>query len=111
MKLNILGTEYELNIRDPKEDEQLTDRNDGYTDTTTKEFVVEDMSLKQDDPQMKRNLKDYEKQVIRHEIIHGFLFESGLDAPAGWPASEEIVDWFAIQLPKIAKVCQEADAM
>ena len=111
MKLNILGTEYELSIRDPKEDEQLTEHNDGYTDTTTKEFVVEDMSLKEGDPGMKRNLKDYEKQVIRHEIIHGFLFESGLDAPAGWPASEEIVDWFAIQLPKIAKICQEADAM
>ena len=44
------------------------------------------------------------KQYLRHEILHAFLFESGLGfdsiSNAGaWATNEEIVDWFAIQSP------------
>ena len=47
-------------------------------------------------------------QIIRHELIHAFLFESGLDAntfiEGGWADNEEMVDWMAIQYPKIKRV-------
>lgn len=54
-------------------------------------------------------LQDYEswkKVILRHEILHAFLFESGLDASSiatygAWAINEEMVDWFAIQSPKI----------
>lgn len=110
MKLNILGTEYDLTFRKQKDDPKLTVYIDGYTDTSTKEMVVEDMSTMKD-PANKGNLKLYCKQVTRHEIIHAFLFESGLDVSAGWAQNEEIIDWFAIQMPKILKVCREENAL
>ena len=111
MKLNILGTDYELSIRLGKDDPKLQEYNDGYTDFTTKEMVVEDTTPVRDDPGMKGDLALYEKQVMRHEIVHAFLFESGLDAGAKWAMNEEIIDWFAIQMPKIIKACKEADAL
>lgn len=47
------------------------------------------------------------KRIIRHEIIHAFMFESGLGfnfehKPYGH--DETTIDWFAIQYPKIKKV-------
>ena len=36
------------------------------------------------------------KKVIRHELVHAFLFESGLSVNS-WADNEEIVDWIAIQ--------------
>ena len=49
--------------------------------------------------------------VLRHEIIHAFLNESGLKdnfehtSHAGH--EETMVDWIAIQFPKIATVYKE----
>ncbi len=44
------------------------------------------------------------KRIIRHEIIHAFMFESGLGfnfehKPFG--QDETMIDWFAMQYPKI----------
>ena len=55
------------------------------------------------------------RQVTRHEIIHAFLFESGLDISSGkadnWAVNEEMVDWFCIQIPKIQRCMQEAGVL
>ena len=41
-------------------------------------------------------------------MIHAFMFESGLDCNSnnveGWARNEEMVDWMAIQMPKIMDV-------
>ena len=54
----------------------------------------------------------YQHKVIRHEIVHAFLYESGLDVNSlsggAWAKNEEMVDWMAIQIPKILKAFQEA---
>ena len=44
---------------------------------------------------------DFNKEeILRHEVVHAFLYESGL----GYYASDEnLVEWIAIQLPKIIK--------
>lgn len=46
-----------------------------------------------------------------NEIVHAFLLESGLDENSEWARNEELVDWIAIQGPKIWKAWQEADAV
>ena len=53
-------------------------------------------------------IDDYESylsQNIRHELIHAFLDESGLETNwhhlQEWGHDETVVDWFAIQIPKI----------
>jgi uncharacterized membrane protein len=51
------------------------------------------------------------KVTLRHEIIHAFLAESGLwgsSASIGaWAMNEEMIDWFALQLPKMLKVFEQ----
>ena len=46
------------------------------------------------------------RHVMRHEIIHAFIHESGLISQShspvyGWGNDEEIIDWFAAQIPKM----------
>ena len=64
----------------------------------------------------RQDLEYYQKTVLRHEIIHAFLFESGLAGSCNvwdgsWAENEEMVDWIAMQLPKIIQACKEADAL
>ena len=52
------------------------------------------------------------KRIIRHEIIHAFMFESGLGfnfehKPFG--QDETMIDWFAIQYPKMKIVFRLLD--
>lgn len=42
-------------------------------------------------------------KVIRHELIHAFIYESGLSNENKWAENEELVDWIAIQFPKLKK--------
>lgn len=107
-KVNVLGVKYTL-----KESTQAKDKNldgcDGYCDTSSKECVVEEMKplgvIRE-----KKNLPEYKKAVARHELIHAFLFESGLDT-CSWAHNEEMVDWIAIQFPKLLQAFKEADCL
>ena len=109
-KFNILGSEWTVKFGTVEEYPNLEDM-DGYTDSSTREIIVDDMKSQQDMPGSKKNMEEYKKQVVRHEIIHAFLRESGLDTNSGacdnWAINEEMVDWFAIQTPKIFKLFYE----
>ena len=49
--------------------------------------------------------------TVRHEVIHAYLSESGLNSSSNgvecWVRNEEMVDWFAVQIPKIVKTFNE----
>lgn len=113
-KVNILGSEWNVKFGNKKEYPNLTNV-DGYTDLSIREIVVDDMEASQGQIGAKADLESYQKQVVRHEIIHAFLLESGLDSNSNsadsWAVNEEMVDWFAIQSPKIFKVFNEYDLM
>ena len=113
-KVNILGSEWNVKFGNEKEYPNLTNI-DGYTDLSIREIVVDDMEASQGQIGAKADLESYQKQVVRHEIIHAFLLESGLDSNSNsadsWAVNEEMVDWFAIQSPKIFKVFNEYDLM
>lgn len=104
MKIDILGTEYKVVQGSQTTDPELADV-DGYIDTSTKTIVVDDMKSIINEKGMKKNLEEYKKTIMRHEVIHAFLFESGLaensNASDAWAVNEEMVDWLAIQAPKI----------
>ncbi len=105
-KINILGTEYTVLEKDESEDELLK-KCDGYCDKTTKEIVV--MKLSSENCEL-HNPEWYRKKVIRHEIVHAFMFESGLHECMNkneGTHDEQMVDWIAIQFPKIQKVFVE----
>lgn len=50
---------------------------------------------------------DYLKSTIRHEIVHAYLYESGLDSSSdsssSWARHEEMIDWISLQSHKIYK--------
>lgn len=103
-KVNILGTEYKI-LRDvrPEDDPKLKE-SDAYCDFTTKQIVV---SLMKMDERTFKDLEVWEQKVIRHELVHAFMYESGLDCNSEWGRDETLIDWIAIQLPKISEVFKE----
>lgn len=113
-KVNILGSEWNVKFGSEKEYPNLTNV-DGYTDLSIREIVVDGMKALQGQIGTKADLESYQKQVVRHEIIHAFLLEPGLDSNSNsadsWAVNEEMVDWFAIQSPKIFKVFNELKLM
>lgn len=113
-KINILGTEYRIETHKVSEDSYLEEKGlAGYCGECNKLIVVADMSEEKYFPYMDETEKEaYRKRTLRHEIMHAFLNESGLSSCAGqhdgaWAKNEEMVDWFAIQSPKIFKVYSE----
>lgn len=114
MKVNILGTEYEI-VKGAKKDYPTLRNYDGYTDTSINQIVVLDCETLEKDDRSIKDLTSYEKKVTRHEIIHAFLYESGLwvnsNGVEEWAMNEEMIDWLAIQFSKIYKAFIEADAL
>ena len=98
-KINILGSEWTIKEQSETENELLKNC-DGYCDWTTKEIVIE-----REINGTLSDMQQYIKKVTRHEIIHAFLCESGLQECSGeseaWATNEEMVDWFARQGSKI----------
>ncbi|KIR03452.1 hypothetical protein P261_02267 [Lachnospiraceae bacterium TWA4] len=93
--MNILGTDYSIFSSNVTKDKDL-DGLGGYTDFDAKEIVINS----EIDTVTRKNT------IVRHEIIHAFLYESGLDV-SSWGRNEEIVDWIALQFPKLMEVFNE----
>ena len=102
--VNILGQPYKVFLRDTTDPRLETA--DGYCDHSVKEIVVRKDILETVDTVADLSL--YQRKILRHEIIHAFLFESGLDANS-WGNNEEIVDWMALQFEKISAVIDIAN--
>ena len=47
-------------------------------------------------------------EIEQHELIHAFLYECGLNDSSDWARNEELIDWLAIQLPKINVLFEKA---
>lgn len=107
-KISVLATDYTVHFIPEGEETRLKDC-DGFCDETTKEIVVE--NYKRGEMGSKGNLELQEQKNLRHEIIHAFLFESGLAENSEWAQNEEMVDWIAKQGPKLIKAWQEAGAL
>lgn len=106
MIIDVLGTWYTITKSNKLKDDNLNN-SDGYCDYTTKQIVIDTF---QDSPGSLADLEKYRKQVIRHELVHAFLFESGLGVNS-WGVNEEIVDWIAYQFPKMADAFEKVNAL
>ena len=107
MKINVLGTEYTV-LERATEQYKILSECDGYCDKTTKIIVIKGRTTDCD----LGNFERYLRKVMRHEIIHAFLFESGLaenfERADKWGHDETTIDWFAIQYPKLTAAFKEA---
>ena len=106
--VTVLGTQYTILIIE-EDDYRFNREADGWCDTQAKEILI--FNYKQSAESVK-DLKAYQRKVLRHEIIHAFLYESGLwqnsYGSKCWAQNEEMIDWLAIQEPKIHKAFKEA---
>ena len=107
--VRILGSTWTIKEQSESENELLKGC-DGYCDWTTKEIVVE--------REIYGNLGDMEayiRKVLRHEIVHAFLLESGLHESScnteSWANNEEMVDWIARQGQKIYEAWKDVGAL
>ena len=106
MIVNILGTKYSIDETNKVDDMNL-ERCDGYCDPSVKKIVI---GTFQQAPNSLEDLDEYKKRVVRHELVHAFLFESGLGGES-WGTNEEIVDWIACQFPKLLETFKETDCI
>lgn len=117
--VNILGVQYTIEYRDYCDDpyfEKL--KAGGYCDGPWERLIVIGNLKSKDTWDLGDKAKNElaSKQLLRHEIVHAFLAESGLDCNSNtidgaWAVNEEMVDWIAIQGPKIYEAWKEADAL
>lgn len=118
MQINILGTIYEIVTKKYDEEECFERRSIGaFCNSLTKEIVLCDMhTYKGWEHEDEKTIQACYKENLRHEIVHAFFNESGLEDSSfiydgAWSRNEEMVDWIALQGAKIYKAWQEADAI
>lgn len=117
LKIDVLGTKYNITRVNSGQDEFMEKMHyGGYCDAGSKKIVI--LNLKtvpswKDEPA--DIISAQEKITIRHELVHAFLNESGLQwnslAVDQWAKNEEMVDWIALQFPKLLKAFKDADAL
>lgn len=102
MVTNILGTVYVIR----ENNELIESKQDGTHNAYNKVIEIrsiENMLEKEASDLAKKKRYD---EVVRHEVIHAFFSESGLSE---YWEDETLVDWMAVQFPKIAKVFKELE--
>lgn len=104
-RILILGTLYKIKYEELKDADY-----DGYCDYTSRTIVIRTDNY--------NNVEDFQRmqnKQLRHEIIHAFLAESGLQCnfehSTMWGHEETMVDWIAIQFPKLLEVYKELNIL
>ena len=109
-QVTILGEQWILDIC-PRESYPGLEEADGYCDDTLKHMVICDHSTEKPHPQNKGDYKAQIDKNVRHEMLHAFLFASGLGICSEWAENEEMIDWFARQFPKLVEAMKSVGAL
>lgn len=106
--VDILGVQYSIVYLTEDEEDRLGGSN-GFTDWTEQRIVIN--KTERGDIANKQRMF---RKIVRHEIVHAFLLESGLDYCSlpcdSWATNEEMVEWFARMGERIYKAWKDADA-
>ena len=102
IKVDILGEQYKLmEIEDKRFDEFDAD---GFCEWWAKELHIK-KGIDEHEPGSMLNLKDYRANTIKHEIVHAFMFESGMQ---NYERDEMLVEWVARNLEKMMNAYNQA---
>jgi hypothetical protein len=113
-KVTVLGVEYTIIYSHDTDKYPILQDHDGYVDYHTHTiFVMDRFECGATDTNW---VIVYANQIVRHELVHAFLYESGLHSNAtvcdrSWPNNEEMIDWIAIQAPKLFVAFTEIDVL
>lgn len=108
-QIAVLGETYTIETRNAEHDRFL-EHADGYTDRSTRTIVLAEM----DGHVTLDNKERYQAEVLRHEIVHAFVAECGIQNITDYGSGrddEGVVDWFARMGPKIAAAWQATGCM
>lgn len=114
-KIQILGSEYVIKVYN--KNSELFDKGcTGFCGFHTKEIALLNLDTDEDwNGSSEEEKAIVIKQTLRHEVIHAYLYESGLawcsNNVESWALNEEMVDWLAIQSPKIFKTFNDLEIM
>lgn len=113
--VDILGSKWKIVVKKYNDEPYFKERSAcGYCSNSTRTIVVVDESTY---PGSENESSDFiinsMKWTLRHEIAHAFIRESGLDDSSlvynnGWAKNEEMIDWIALQGPKLFKAWGDA---
>lgn len=99
--MNILGTEYKLII----DTEYCANAfADGITERYERKIYMRNVrDMLEKDAPIQAKQKRY-NETLRHEIVHAFLFEAGLEA---YGCDETLVQWLAAKMPQVTNCLKE----
>lgn len=107
-ELDILGTNYRVIYKDYDEDTLFAEKGySAYCNGVEKKIVIcNHKTIKCLENNSDYYYRQLEKVCLRHEIIHAFLYESGLSESSlnfegSWATNEEMIDFFAMQAVKM----------
>lgn len=98
-EINVLGKNYQIYYLGENDDEELKDKY-GYADQVETKIVI-DISIIDDCKNDKRRALELLKRTLRHEVVHCYFFECGLDDQTPFARDETLIDWLALKLPDI----------
>lgn len=102
MTIQILGSEWTVLFETEEENPRLTD-SDGYSDPTNRTISIKKKYA--DELMNLADLDTYKRKVLRHEVVHAFLYESGLTSIA---RDETVVEWIAVQISRLNAAMMQA---
>ena len=100
-KISVLGQTYEVNTSC---EELNGTTKDGICNEYDKKIKVRPVEHMLNDADLSETKEKRYEETVRHELIHAFFFESGFD---NYSMNETLVDWIAMQIPKINKAVDE----
>lgn len=102
--VNILGTEYTVE----EKEEIIKQGADGLCYPYSNKIHIRPLESMLDDDSTKEEKEKCFKESLSHECIHAYFRESGLYS---YMRDETLVDWIAVQMPKMVKTFRELDIL
>lgn len=109
-EFSVLGSTWTLIFESTVNKERYVAHN-GWADTSVKECHV---GIRPKSRTLMNDPDEFYRNIARHEVIHAYLFESGLVPSAvsnskKWSVNETMIEWMAKQMPKIMKTFKELE--
>ena len=110
--VEVLGQQYMVRLIPKENDKRFDTLNcDGFCDYSTHELILCNLTLEKDNDA--GNVSAAITHILYHEMVHAFMFESGLAADwehKQYGQEETVVDWIAWQAPKIVRAVQDVSS-
>jgi hypothetical protein len=111
-KVDVLGSTYFVEIVPYTKYPVLFGKALGWCDFHAKKIVVLDMATVEIEDELNTQSPDKAtNRIFRHELVHAFFYESGLDEQSDFARDEILVDFLAMQIPKMVRIFSKLDLL